>query len=109
MVRCQFARALSLEVYSHRSRRLLGGGPMTLVSKALVLVLSLTAIACFSGPLTDSSGSSGPRSATGGIGLHVTLQGGQTLTALTYSLSNGDPADTLAGTIPLSTGDAGPG
>jgi hypothetical protein len=87
---------------------------MTLVSKALVLVLSLTAIACFSGPsssgpLTDSSGSSGPRSATGGIGLHVTLQGGQTLTALTYSLSNGDPADTLAGTIPLSTGDAGPG
>jgi hypothetical protein len=48
---------------------------------------------------------------TGDVGVNLTVEGGagHALTSFNYNLSNGTPADTLTGSIPLPTGDAGAG
>ena len=85
---------------------------MKLMSKSLACGLAAVAIAavgCSSASSTSKPTHTGVSSETGGLGLKLTLQGGQTLDSLAYTLSNGTPADTVTGTIPLGTGTAGAG
>jgi hypothetical protein len=68
--------------------------------------LVASAVSCAAGYSTSSPGGhEGP----GAIGVNLTLQGGQTLTSLTYNLANGTPADALTGTIPLPAGSTSAG
>jgi hypothetical protein len=69
-------------------------------------VTAVTAVGCSSGQPVGHTGLPGTGEHTGEVGLNLTLQGGQTLTSLNYTLSNGVAADGQTGTIPLGTGTA---
>src|SRR5580693_8347965 len=86
---------------------------MKFMGKTFVCALALaaaTAVGCSSAHTTGTSGSTTqPGSRVGEVALNLTLQGGQTLTSLSYTLSNGVPADGQTGNIPLPTGNTGAG
>ncbi len=85
---------------------------MKLMCKTFVFGLAVaaaSAVGCSSGQSRSGSGLPGTGDHAGEVDLNLTLQGGQTITTLSYTLSNAVPADTLTGTITLPTGAAGPG
>jgi hypothetical protein len=91
---------------------------MNFMSNKFALALALvSAVGCGGKLAGDSTGSPGngspggssspaplpPLPGIGDVDLNVTLQGGQTIHSLSFTLSNGTASDTVTGTIPLGS------